>query len=219
MKAKRTLFICLSIAIILAVAGTVMAVGEHAAESTDSENTSLELSAMDISIDTTVLQNQTFAELSSCADSVLTMNREIVFDSNEFLRYYIASNDIELSTPLSAENSQITLNTASYSSDSQKVQYLVMLSLITEAYSDCMIPVDYNYQQSYNRMYFPILFVCPSYRTSGYDSILEYYEAIKSGTVSMPDDAYNISFYSERIENCSTGEEVEFFPKTDLEIS
>lgn len=219
MKAKRTLFICLLISIIFAAAVTILAIGEHVTESTDSKNTFLKLSVADISLDTTVLQNQTFVGLSSCADSVLTMNQEIVFDSNEFLRYYIAYNDIELSTSLSSENSQITLNTASYSSDSHKMQYLVMLSWITEVYSDCMIPIDYNYQQSYNRIYFPTLFVCPSYRTSGYDSIVEYYEAVKAGTIPMPEDAYNVSFYSERIENCSTGEEVEFFPETDREIS
>lgn len=219
MKAKRTLFICLPIVIIFAVAVTVMAIGENVTESTDRKNTFLELSVADISLDTTVLQNQTFVGFSSCADSVLTMNQEIVFDSNEYLRYYIAYNDVELSTSLSSENSQITLNTASYSSNSHKMQYLIMLSWITEAYSDCMIPIDYNYQPSYNRMYFPTLFVCPSYRTSGYDSIVEYYEDIKAGAIRMPEDAYEVSFASERVEKCSTGEKIEIFTETDREIS
>ena len=208
-----------AILIIFAASVTVMAIGEHITESTNSKNAVLELSVADISLDTTVMQNQTFAELSSRADSVLTMNQKIVFDSNEYLRYYIAFNDVELFASLSPENSQITLNTAFYSPNSHKMQYLVMLFWITEAYSDCMIPIDYNYQPSYNRPYFPILFVCPSYRTSGYDSIVEYYEAVKAGTIPMPEDAYEVSFYSEQIENCSTGEEVEIFPETDLEIS
>ena len=213
MKIKRTLGICMAIVIVFVAAITVVGCGDHGTESPNNQTDAHALSVADISIDTTVLQEQTFRGLSDCADSVLSGNKEVTFDSNEYLRYYISANDGEFSSALSTENSKITINTASYSSNVHKMQYLIMLSWITEAYSDCMIPIDYNYQPSYNRMYFPTLFVCPSYRTSGYDSIVEYYEAVKAGTIPMPEDAYEVSFYSEWIENCHTGEEVEIFSK------
>lgn len=216
-KAKKPIsfrwqsYVAAACLLLIVGAVTVMAIGEYGAASTNRKNAFLELSLADISIDTTVLQDQTFTALSSRADSILNMYQKIAFDSNEYLRYYISVNDGEFSTSLSKENSQITLNTASYSANSHKMQYLVMLSWITKAYSDCMIPIDYNYQPSYNRLYIPVLFVCPSYRTSGYDSIVEYYEAVKAGTIPMPADAYEVSFYSERIENCSTGKEINIF--------
>ena len=162
------------------------------------------------------LENAAFQNLIAQVDSVLKQNKNISIQLNPYLRYYIACNDHIFSGAISTTKTTVTLRTSSGVQHTDKQKYLILLAYITQQYADCMIPVDYNYNAYYNRLQFPILFVCPSFRTSGYTSMIAYYEDIQAGVIPMPTDAYKMNYNHARIINCSTDQEIELFADTSL---
>ena len=157
------------------------------------------------------LEDAAFQNLIAQADSVLKQNKNISIQLNPYLRHYIACNDQDFSGAISATKTTATLRTSSNVQHTDTQKYLILLAYITQQYADCIISIDYNYDPTYNRMPFPTLFVCPSFRSSGYSSITAYYEDIRSGVIPMPTDAYKIDYNRAKIVNCSTDQQVDLF--------
>lgn len=82
--------------------------------------------------------------------------------------------------------------------DYEAMAYLLTLLTLTEDYSDCFYYTDQDYNGSYDRLRFYILFITDQYIAAGYETPEEYYRAIKDRECEAPPDAFSIQFDSEK---------------------
>ena len=82
--------------------------------------------------------------------------------------------------------------------DYESMAYLLTLLTLTEDYSDCFYYTDQDYDASYNRLQYCVLFFSDNYIAAGYETPEEYYRAIKDRECEAPPDAFSIQFDSEK---------------------
>ena len=82
--------------------------------------------------------------------------------------------------------------------DYEAMAYLLTLLTLTEDYSDCFYYTDQDYDASYNRLQYCVLFFSDNYITAGYETPEEYYRAIKDRECEAHPDAFSIQFDSEK---------------------
>jgi len=82
--------------------------------------------------------------------------------------------------------------------DYEAMAYLLTLLTLTEDYSDCFYYTDQDYDASYNRLRFYVLFFSDNYIAAGYNTPEEYYRAISAGECERPSDAFSMWFDSEK---------------------
>ena len=72
--------------------------------------------------------------------------------------------------------------------------YLLTLLTLTEDYSDCCYYTDQDYNASYNRLQYYVLFFSDNYIVAGYETPEEYYRAISAGECERPSETFFILF-------------------------
>ena len=82
--------------------------------------------------------------------------------------------------------------------DYESMAYLLTLLTLTEDYSDCFYYTDQDYDASYNRLRYYVLFFSDNYIAAGYETPEEYYRAIKDRECEAHPDAFSIQFDSEK---------------------
>lgn len=82
--------------------------------------------------------------------------------------------------------------------DYESMVYLLTLLTLTEDYSDCFYYTDQDYNASYNRLQYYVLFFSDNYIAAGYETPEEYYRAIKDRECEAHPDAFSIQFDSEK---------------------
>lgn len=82
--------------------------------------------------------------------------------------------------------------------DYEAMAYLLTLLTLTEDYSDCFYYTDQDYDASYNRLQYCVLFFSDNCITAGYETPEEYYRAIKNRECEAHPDAFSIQFDSEK---------------------
>lgn len=166
-------------------------------------------------IDFTVLTDETFFQLQEYADALLTQNTEVNLVRGEYLHKYIIYSAYELETEMTEAgwDEPFTLYTQNYAKHKKEMQYLIILDQLLKQYDACLIYGDYKYKPEFSRNPFHILLICPSYLDSGYDSMVEYFEAMKDGTIPKPEDAYEVWYSFARVEKYVTKEELVLFPE------
>lgn len=165
-------------------------------------------------IDFTVLTDETFFQLQEYADALLTQKTEVNLVRGLYVHYYILSHNEVFQTEMTeaGRDEPFTLYTKNYDKHKKEMQYLIILDQLLKQYEDCVIQGDYKYKPEFSRNPFPILLICPSYLTSDYASMEEYFEAMYDGTIPVPEDAYEVWYSCERIKAYDTREEIALFP-------
>lgn len=82
--------------------------------------------------------------------------------------------------------------------DYESMAYLLTLLTLTEDYSDCFYYTDQDYNASYNRLQYYVLFFSDNYIAAGYETPEEYHRAIKDRECEAHPDAFSIQFDSEK---------------------
>ena len=90
-----------------------------------------------------------------------------------------------------------TLLRISTDGDREKLVYLLLLHTLTTEYADCVYFVDEDYNPSYSREQFEILFVSDSYAKAGYATVKDYEHTLQAGKCEAPSDAFYIYFDEE----------------------
>lgn len=204
--------IALMVILFLSAALTVMAICESTEQLHGPEV--LTFSVDDLNLDTDELNEYSIQNVLANAGTALTGKEQVYISDNPYTREFIRVNpDVFGSTP-DIDNEQLLLPANTYDVNSKEMQYLVFLSYITEEYADCIIQADINYDFSTttNRNYFYGFFICPSFRTSGYETIEDYYRAILGGECDAPEDAYKVYYHAPAIWRYDTSERLELFP-------
>ena len=166
-------------------------------------------------IDFTVLTDETFFQLQEYADALLTQKTEVNLVRGLYVHYYILSHNEVFQTEMTEAglDEPFTLYTKNYAKHKMEMQYLIILDQLLKQYEDCVIQGDYKYKPEFSRNPFPILLICPSYLTSDYASMEEYFEAMYDGTIPVPEDAYEVWYSFARVEKYVTKEELVLFPE------
>jgi hypothetical protein len=88
----------------------------------------------------------------------------------------------------------------------QVAEYMTFLALLFKTYPDCVGFMDYKYfEHEYSRIFFDYLIFCPDYAEYGYDTIYDYYEAVRSGKEARLENYYHIGYNGNIIKECSSG--------------
>ena len=82
--------------------------------------------------------------------------------------------------------------------DYESMAYLLTLLTLTEDYSDCFYYTDQDYDASYNRLQYYVLFFSDNYIAAGYETPEEYYRAIVARECERPSDAFSMWYDSEK---------------------
>jgi hypothetical protein len=99
--------------------------------------------------------------------------------------------------------------------DYEAMAYLLTLLTLTEDYSDCFYYTDQDYNGSYDRLRFYILFITDQYIAAGYETPEEYYRAIKNRECDAHPDAIGMWFDGEKqieLFNSPFGEDSNLWP-------
>lgn len=78
--------------------------------------------------------------------------------------------------------------------DYESMVYVLTLLTLTEEYKDCVYFTDPEWEYTFNRDRFDELFISDGYITAGYETVEDYYLAIKAGECEAPTDALLIWF-------------------------
>jgi hypothetical protein len=124
------------------------------------------------------------------------------FSLSQVLRYYYSFNtgDEYVSEKV---NDAVRIDITAGKGNEENIrmaEYMTFLALLFKTYPDCVAFVDYMYfAYNFNRAFRPLLMVCPDYAEYGYDTIYDYYEAVRRGKETRYEKAYHVSFASNHI--------------------
>lgn len=207
MMAKRVLSLFMVFLVLVVVATlSVYALNDFTEEGGSAGKRSVALESCNMSVNTDILQDSTIYGIIANADSLLSNCQQVTFASNPYIERLLSCNEVLYCDSVRMENDRVILVTDAYAEKSEAMRYLILYSYITTEYADCLTLADPNYDfMTYNRVVFPYLFVCPSFRTSGYDTMESYYHAIRSGECAAPADAYLLSYWSSIVRQYAGG--------------
>ena len=139
--------------------------------------------------------------------------QDYFFSLSHVLRYYYSVNtgDEYVSEKV---NDAVRIDITAGKGNEENIrmaEYMTFLALLFKTYPDCVAFVDYKYDAAYNRVFFPFLMVCPDYAEYGYDTIYDYYEAVRSGKETRYEKAYHVSFASNHIRHWGSDSDENLF--------
>ena len=143
----------------------------------------------------------------------LASEETVRIGSNGFTRSYLSTRNIPFEE-IADEKLNNTVISVSTSGSEEELIYLMLLHTLTTEYNDSVHFVDEEYfEYPYNRPMIKLLFVSDSYLAAGYDTVKDYYLAIREGKCEAPPDALVISFDAECIYEYNKSDADNLWPK------
>ena len=157
---------------------------------------SVDLREFEVNIDTSTISEETIDKLYQYAEALMVQYDTIVLPYKKYTQRFCAeigwyewekvkiepdlqTITIDIKDPIivrydKGSGVDIPVDMSDY------IEYLIVMSMLTEKYKDCLIEGGFNTPMEQNFDNAPYVLVCPEYVEAGYDSVHTYYDAWKS---------------------------------------
>ena len=157
--------------------------------------------------------NAQILDILAAAYNKLASEESIRMELNSITKDYLSTCKIPFEE-IADEKHNNTVISVSTSGSKEKMVYLILLHTLTTEYKDCVHFVDEEYfDYPYNRPMIKLLFVSDGYLAAGYDTVKDYFLAIREGKCESPSDALLISFDTESISEYARSDTDDLWPK------
>jgi len=204
MKIRRlSVILAFALTISMGITATVLAVSSLEQNANVAPLSELEINAEYLQLEGSHISAQTFSEIKTRTKDTLSTTDVVKLKKTDVVEKYLTHNSSALSELVTNDGELLSVRAdiaQAYGEETQRqLQYLTILSILSNEYADCVMYADTEYNLSFNRGFFPILFVCADYTDRGYATIEDYYKDIKAGVCQIPDSAFFVNYETECI--------------------